>query len=44
MLSIGFVVNALGAPQQSLMLRDMDFRRVEVLPMIGALGGRGGRA
>ena len=38
-LSIGFVVNALGAPQQSLMLRDMDFRRVEVLPMIGALGG-----
>ena len=25
-LSIGFVVFALGAPQQSLMLRDMDFR------------------
>ena len=25
------------------MLRDMDFRRVEVLPMIGALGGRRGR-
>ena len=42
-LSIGFVVNALGAPQQSLMLRDMDFRRVEILPMIGALGGRRGR-
>ena len=39
MLSIGFLVNALGAPQQSLMLRDMDFRRVEVLPMIGALVG-----
>ena len=38
-LSLGFVVNALGAPQQSLMLRDMDFRRVEMLPMIGALAG-----
>ena len=43
MLSIGFVVFALGAPQQSLMLRDMDFRRVEVLPMIGRARGRGGR-
>jgi O-antigen/teichoic acid export membrane protein len=38
-LSIGFVVSALGAPQQSLMLRDMDFRRVEMLPMLGALVG-----
>jgi O-antigen/teichoic acid export membrane protein len=38
-LSIGFVVFALGAPQQSLMIRDMDFRRVEILPMIGALVG-----
>ena len=38
-LSISFVVGALGAPQLSLMLRDMDFRRVEVLPMAGALVG-----
>ena len=38
-LSIGFVVFAVGAPQQSLMLRDMDFARVEILPMIGALAG-----
>ena len=38
-LSITFIVSALGAPQQSLMLRDMDFRRVEVLPMIGAIAG-----
>ena len=38
-LSLGFVVYALGAPQQSLMIRDMDFRRVEMLPMIGALAG-----
>ena len=38
-LSLGFVVYALGAPQQSLMIRDMDFRRVEILPMIGALAG-----
>ena len=26
-------------PAQSLMLREMDFRRVEILPMLGALGG-----
>jgi O-antigen/teichoic acid export membrane protein len=38
-LSISFVVSALGAPAQSLMIREMDFRRVEVLPMLGALGG-----
>ena len=38
-LSVTFIVSALGAPQQSLMLRDMDFRRVEVLPMIGAIAG-----
>jgi O-antigen/teichoic acid export membrane protein len=38
-LSISFVVSALGAPAQSLMLREMDFRRVEILPMLGALGG-----
>ena len=33
-------ITALGATQQSLMLRDMDFRRVEMLPMLGALVGR----
>ena len=38
-LSATFVISALGAPQQSLMLRDMDFRRVEVLPMFGAIAG-----
>lgn len=44
-LSISFVVSSLGSPQLSLMLRDMDFRRVEALPMIGAiLGGVAGVA
>jgi O-antigen/teichoic acid export membrane protein len=38
-LSIGFVIYALGAPQQSLMLREMDFRRVEMLPMLGTVAG-----
>jgi O-antigen/teichoic acid export membrane protein len=38
-LSGTFLVAALGAPHQSLMLRDMDFKRVEMLPMIGALAG-----
>ena len=38
-LSLSFVVSALGATQQNLMLRDMDFRRVEVLTMIGGLVG-----
>jgi O-antigen/teichoic acid export membrane protein len=38
-LSLSFLVSALGATQQNLMLRDMDFRRVEVLPMIGSLVG-----
>ena len=38
-LSASFLVSALGAPQQSLMLRDMDFKRVEILPMFGALAG-----
>jgi O-antigen/teichoic acid export membrane protein len=38
-LSLSFVVSAFGATQQNLMLRDMDFRRVEVLPMIGGLVG-----
>lgn len=38
-LSGTFLVSALGATQQSLMLRDMDFRRVEVLPLAGILVG-----
>lgn len=38
-LSATFLISALGAPQQSLMLRDMDFRRVELLPMGGAVVG-----
>ncbi len=38
-LSATFVISALGATQQSLMLRDMDFRRIEVLPMFGAVAG-----
>src|SRR4029079_12434898 len=38
-LSFSFIISAIGAPQQSLMLRDMDFRRNEVLPMIGGLVG-----
>jgi len=44
-LSVTFIGSALGATQQMLMLRDMDFKRVEVLPMLGALaGGAGGVA
>jgi O-antigen/teichoic acid export membrane protein len=38
-LSLSFLVSALGATQQNLMLREMDFKRVEVLPMIAALFG-----
>ncbi len=38
-LSASFVISALGATQQSLMLRDMDFRRVEMLPLAGGLAG-----
>jgi O-antigen/teichoic acid export membrane protein len=44
-LSLSFLVSAAGAPQQSLMLREMDWRRVEMLPMFGAVaGGIGGVA
>jgi O-antigen/teichoic acid export membrane protein len=44
-LSVSFVISAVSAPQLSLMLRDMDFKRVEVLPMVGALvGGAAGVA
>jgi O-antigen/teichoic acid export membrane protein len=38
-LSATFLLAALGSTQQVLMVRDMDFRRVEVLPMAGALVG-----
>jgi O-antigen/teichoic acid export membrane protein len=38
-LSLSFLVSAFGATQQNLMLRDMDFRRVEVLPMAGGVVG-----
>jgi O-antigen/teichoic acid export membrane protein len=44
-LSLTFIISAVGATQQMLMLRDMDFRRVEMLPMAGAvLGGGAGVA
>jgi O-antigen/teichoic acid export membrane protein len=39
LLSATFLVSALGATQQSLMLRDMEFRRLEMLPMAGAVVG-----
>jgi O-antigen/teichoic acid export membrane protein len=38
-LSASFILTAIGATQQSLLLREMDFRRVEVLNLIGALAG-----
>jgi O-antigen/teichoic acid export membrane protein len=38
-LSFSFIINAIAAPQQSLMLREMDFRRNEVLPLMGGLVG-----
>jgi O-antigen/teichoic acid export membrane protein len=38
-LSATFLIAALGAPQQSLMIRDMDFKRVEMLPMMGTIVG-----
>jgi O-antigen/teichoic acid export membrane protein len=38
-LSATFVISALGATHQSLMLREMDFRRLEMLPMAGGLAG-----
>jgi O-antigen/teichoic acid export membrane protein len=38
-LSATFLVSALGATQQMLMLRDMDFRRVEILPLGGVVVG-----
>jgi O-antigen/teichoic acid export membrane protein len=38
-LSGTFFIAAIAAPQQSLMIRDMDFRRVEMLPMAGTFVG-----
>lgn len=38
-LSLSFLITALGATQQSLMLREMAFRRLEVLTIFGALAG-----
>lgn len=42
-LSVSFLATALGATQSMLMLRDMDFRRLEMLPLAGTiLGGATG--
>jgi O-antigen/teichoic acid export membrane protein len=38
-LSFSFILTALGATQQSLLLREMDFRRLEMLTVGGALAG-----
>ena len=38
-LSATFLVSALGATQSMLMLREMDFRRLEMLPMVGTVAG-----
>ena len=38
-LSLSFLITALGATQQALMLREMAFRRLEVLTVVGALAG-----
>jgi O-antigen/teichoic acid export membrane protein len=38
-LSATFLVSALGATQSMLMLREMDFRRLEMLPMLGMVAG-----
>lgn len=38
-LSLSFVLTALSATQQSLMLRDMQYRRLEVLTVVGAMAG-----
>ncbi len=38
-LSLSFILTALGATQQSLLLREMDFRRLELLTVGGALAG-----
>lgn len=38
-LSLSFLITALGATQQALLLRDMNFRRLELLTIGGALAG-----
>ena len=38
-LSLSFILTALGATQQSLLLREMDFRRLELLTVGGTLAG-----
>jgi O-antigen/teichoic acid export membrane protein len=41
-LSVSFLITALGATHQSLLLREMSFRRLELLTMAGGLAGGGG--
>jgi O-antigen/teichoic acid export membrane protein len=38
-LSFSFVLTAIGATQQSLLLREMNFRRLELMTMFGSLAG-----
>lgn len=38
-LSLSFLITALGATQQALLLREMNFRRLELLTIAGALAG-----
>ena len=38
-LSFSFVLTAIGATQQSLLLREMNFRRLELMTMAGSLAG-----
>lgn len=38
-LSASFILTAVGATQQSLLLRDMNFRRLETLTVVGTLAG-----
>jgi O-antigen/teichoic acid export membrane protein len=38
-LSVSFVLTAVGATQQSLLLREMAFRRLELMTMAGSLAG-----
>lgn len=38
-LSLSFLLTALGATQQALLLREMNFRRLELLTICGALAG-----
>jgi O-antigen/teichoic acid export membrane protein len=38
-LSASFMISALGATQQSLMLRDMQYRRLELISVAGVLAG-----